>query len=176
LALALGAIGGLENASGDDRRLEFNRDIRPILSDSCFACHGPDSAARQADLRLDRREAAVEKLAITPGDPDASEMIRRILSEDEADQMPPPESKKSLTPAQKELLVRWVREGAEYQLHWSLIRPERSALPLVGNGWWLRNPIDNFIASKLEAAGLSPAPAATRVREGIRRRPRAGCL
>src|SRR5216117_844062 len=99
-------------------RPEYNRDVRPILSENCFACHGPDSAARQADLRLDKREVAVEKGAITPGDPEGSEMIRRIRSEDESERMPPPETKKRLTDAQKQSLARWIREGAKYQPHW----------------------------------------------------------
>src|SRR5687767_5526850 len=145
-----------------NEKVEFNRDVRPILLDTCFACHGPDSAARQADLRLDKREIAVELGAITPGDPEASEMLRRILSEDESERMPPPETKKKLTASQKELLQRWVREGAEYQPHWSLIPPVRPEVPKIGNSWWVRNPIDAFVAAKLEAAGLSPAPEADR--------------
>jgi hypothetical protein len=100
--------------------------------------------------------------AIVPGDPDASEMIRRILSDDEAERMPPAETKKSLTDAQNQLLIRWIGEGAEYQPHWSLIPPTRPAAPNVGNTWWVRNPIDRFIAARLEAAGLDAAPEAER--------------
>jgi hypothetical protein len=155
-------LGSIVPAACADSKVEYNRDIRPILLDTCFACHGPDSAARQADLRLDQRDAAIEMAAIAPGDPDSSEMIRRILSEDEAERMPPPETKKKLTAQQKELLVRWIREGAEYQPHWSLIVPERPAVPKVANRWWARNPIDRFIAARLEAAGLTPAPEADR--------------
>jgi hypothetical protein len=161
-SLTIAARVSGQAALADDTRIEFNRDVRPILLDACFACHGPDSASRQADLRLDQRDIAVEMAAITPGDPDASEMIRRILSEDEAERMPPPETKKTLTAAQKELLVRWVREGAEYQPHWSLIAPARPEVPKIGNSWWVRNPIDSFIGEKLEAAGLTPAPEADR--------------
>ncbi len=145
-----------------DSKVEYNRDIRPILMDACFACHGPDSASRKADLRLDKPDVAIEMAAISPGDPDSSEMIRRILSEDEAERMPPPETKKKLTAQQKELLVRWIREGAEYQPHWSLIVPNSPTVPNVGNRWWIRNPIDSFIAARLEAAGLTPAPEADR--------------
>ena len=95
--------------------VEFNRDIRPILSENCFACHGPDSAARQADLRLDRREAAVEELGvIVPGDPEASALIERITADDRSMIMPPPESHKKLTAAHKELLRRWIAVEAEY--------------------------------------------------------------
>src|SRR3954467_4154940 len=88
-----------------DAAIQYNRDVRPILFENCFSCHGPDSASRQAELRLDKREAAIDKKAIVPGNADASEMIRRILSDDGDEQMPPPETKKKLTDAQKKLLV-----------------------------------------------------------------------
>jgi hypothetical protein len=146
-----------------ERPIEYNRDVRPILIDACISCHGPDSASRQADLRLDRRDDAVELAAIVPGDPDSSEMIRRILSEDESEVMPPPETKKHLTAAQKETLVRWIKEGAEYQAHWSLIAPTRPTPPASSaKADWIRNPIDAFVLAKLEAAGLTPAPEADR--------------
>lgn len=161
---ALAAIGfcTTDAARAADTAVKYNRDVRPILFENCFACHGPDSAARQADLRLDHREAAVDMSAIAPGDPVASEMIRRILSEDPDEQMPPPETKKKVTDEQKQLLVRWIKEGAEYQPHWSLIPPVRPAVPTVGNNTWVRNPIDNFVAARLEEAGLAPAPEADR--------------
>jgi mono/diheme cytochrome c family protein len=114
-------------------KVEFNSDVRPILMDVCISCHGPDSASRKADLRLDKRDAAVEMAAITPGDPDSSEMIRRILSEDAEEVMPPPETKKHLTEEQKQTLVRWIEQGAEYQPHWSFIAPTRPELPPVKN-------------------------------------------
>jgi hypothetical protein len=142
--------------------LQYNRDVRPILYDACISCHGPDSASRQADLRLDQRDAAIELGAIEPGDPDASEMIRRILSDDESERMPPPETKKTLTDEQKQTLVRWIGEGAEYQPHWSFILPQRPALPEVRNSWWVRTPIDQFIAARLEQEGLTPAAEADR--------------
>ena len=154
--------GRMAAARAAEPSLEYNRDVRPILAEACLACHGPDSAARKADLRLDRREVAVDMGAIAPGDPDASEMIRRILSEDETERMPPPETKKTLTQAQKDTLVRWISAGAEYQPHWSLIAPVRPEPPTVGNAWWARNAIDRFIAARLEAAGLAPAPEADR--------------
>jgi len=143
-------------------RLAYNADVRPILAENCLSCHGPDSASRKADLRLDQRDAAIEMGAIEPGDPDASEMIRRILSDDESEQMPPAETKKKLSSAQKAALVRWVREGAEYQPHWSFIAPQRRAPPEVKNRWWVRTPVDQFVGARLEAAGLSPAPEADR--------------
>jgi hypothetical protein len=145
-----------------DAPLSYNRDIRPILFENCFACHGPDSASRKADLRLDKRDVAVEKKAIVPSKPDESEMVRRIFSTDDDERMPPPDSHKTLTDAQKETLKRWIAGGAEYQLHWSLIAPKRSAIPEVKNKAWVRNPIDNFVLAGLEANGLAPAPEADR--------------
>jgi hypothetical protein len=142
--------------------VEYNRDIRPILSENCFACHGPDSASRKADLRLDRREVAIEMGAIVPGDPEGSELIARIGSADHDEVMPPPATKKTLTAEQKELLQRWVKAGAEYQPHWSLIAPKRPEPPAVKAPSWVRNPIDRFVLARLEAEGLAPAPEADR--------------
>ncbi|QDT73723.1 DUF1553 domain-containing protein [Lacipirellula limnantheis] len=146
-----------------ERPIEYNRDVRPILIDACVSCHGPDSASRQADLRLDRRDNAINMAAIVPGDSDSSVMIRRILSDDESEVMPPPETKKHLTPEQKETLARWIEQGAEYQPHWSLIAPARPTPPsATASAAWVRNPIDAFVLAKLEAAGLTPAPEADR--------------
>ena len=142
-------------------RLEYNRDIRPILAENCFACHGPDSAARKAGLRLDSREEAT-KAAIVPGRPESSELIERIFTKDEEQLMPPVKSFKKLTEAQKEALKRWIAEGAEYQPHWSYIPPKRPAVPVVKNSAWVRNPIDSFILYELEKRGLEPAPEADR--------------
>lgn len=142
--------------------IEYNRDIRPILAENCFPCHGPDSAARKADLRLDQRDAAVELKAIVPGKPDESSMIHRILSEDAKELMPPRKTNKKLKPEQKELLKKWIAAGAVYQPHWSFIAPVRSPVPQVKDKSWVRNPIDNFILARLEAAGLKPAPEADR--------------
>jgi hypothetical protein len=143
-------------------RIEYNRDIRPILAENCFSCHGPDSAARKADLRLDQRDAAIETKAIVPGKPEASEAIQRIRSTEDDELMPPPSSHKKLTAAQKEMLYRWVAAGAEYQPHWSLIAPQRPAVPPVKQAAWVRNPIDAFVLAKLESLGLQPAEEADR--------------
>ncbi|MCH1521998.1 MAG: DUF1549 domain-containing protein, partial [Arenicellales bacterium] len=140
--------------------LEYNRDIRPILSDKCFSCHGADSGSRKADLRLDQRENAVEMGAIAAGDIDASEMIARILTDDPDTLMPPPETKKVLSAPDKEKLQRWVEEGAEYQPHWSYIAPEKTELPAVQNETWVKNTIDQFVLARLENEGLTPAPEA----------------
>jgi hypothetical protein len=147
---------------GRAAEIEFNRDIRPILADTCFACHGPDSAARKGDLRLDRRDDAIAAGALAPGKPDASGFIERIFSTDPETIMPPPASHKVLKPEQKELLKRWVESGAEYQPHWSFIAPTRPSLPTVKSAAWARNPIDAFILARLEAAGLTPAEEADR--------------
>ena len=145
-----------------DGPILYNRDIRPILADNCFACHGPDSASRKADLRLDQADAAAAMKAIIPQKPDESSVIHRINSTNADELMPPPATKKSLTPRQKDLLKRWIAQGAEYQPHWSFIPPTRSAIPTVKNPAWVRNPIDAFVLSKLESMGLAPAPEADR--------------
>ncbi|MCA9053317.1 MAG: DUF1553 domain-containing protein [Planctomycetaceae bacterium] len=146
--------------SASAQELEYNRDIRPILADNCFACHGADSAARKADLRLDQREAAVDFGAITPNEPEHSELIVRILSDDPDSVMPPPETKKTLTTKQKEMLTRWIAGGAEYQPHWSFIAPVKPELPAVKNEPWVKTPIDRFVLAQLERLQLSPAAEA----------------
>ena len=140
----------------------FNKDIRSILVENCFSCHGADSGSRKADLRLDQRDAAIESGAIAPGDPDSSVMLDRIFSDDPEEVMPPPSLKKVLTSEQKELLKRWIAEGAEYEPHWSFIPPQRPEPPAVKNETWVRNPIDRFVLARLEAEGLTPAAEADR--------------
>ena len=148
--------------------LEYNRDVRPILAEQCFSCHGPDSAARKADLRLDQRDVAIEMQAIVPGEPDNSELIRRIFSTDPDEEMPPPETKKHLSDAQKSLLARWINQGAAYQLHWSLIPPKRPPLPdveqIAGGRFasWVQNPIDHFTLPAMLHRGLTPNHEADR--------------
>ncbi len=148
--------------SAQEKRLEYNRDIRPILADACFACHGPDSAARKADLRLDLRENAIDMKAISPGDPAASELLKRILTDDEHEQMPPPETKKVLTEEQKQTLKDWIQQGAEYQLHWSFITPKKPVLPEIADPRWSQNPIDRFIRARLEQEQMTPSTEADR--------------
>ena len=142
-------------AAGKPSPVEYNRDVRPILAENCFSCHGADSASRKAKLRLDTFEEATAKrgddaLAIVPGKPGESEVVARVFAESEDDIMPPPESHKTLTPQQKEILKRWVAEGATYQPHWSFIAPVKAPLPKVKNSKWVRNPIDQFILARLE--------------------------
>jgi hypothetical protein len=144
-------------------QLQFNRDIRPILSENCFVCHGPDKNHRKAKLRLDVRENALEREAFVPGQPSASELINRITTTNEDDVMPPPDSHKTLTLAQKEILKRWIEEGAEYQMHWAYIKPVRSAVPDLGNQKSVvRNPIDAFVRAELEKRDIAPSPEADR--------------
>ncbi|MCA9048404.1 MAG: DUF1549 domain-containing protein, partial [Planctomycetaceae bacterium] len=140
--------------------LTYNRDIRPVLAEKCFTCHGPDSAARKGDLRLDQREAAVEFGAIVPGNPDDSSLVERIFTDDPELIMPPPETRKTLKPAEKELLKKWISGGAEYQPHWSFIPPQRPPLPTFPASENVKNPIDTFILAKLREHSLSPAPEA----------------
>jgi mono/diheme cytochrome c family protein len=162
LAPALGTVRA-DGPAKSKSAIEYNRDIRPILAENCFACHGPDSASRKADLRLDRRDAAVQAGAIAPGDVEQSELLHRIFSSDRDEVMPPPAIKKNLTAAQKDRLKQWIVSGAEYQPHWSLIAPTRPAPPTVKHEARVKNPIDRFVLSKLEARGLSPAPEADRL-------------
>ena len=144
---------------------DFSRDVRPILSQHCFKCHGPDDKARKGGLRLDVRESAMKEaksggIALVPGKPDQSELVSRIFSTDEDELMPPPSAKRALTPEQKETLRRWVAAGAEYQQHWAFVRPKQIEPPAVKRADWPRNAIDHFILARLEAAGLAPSPEA----------------
>lgn len=143
-------------------KLSFSRDVRPILATKCLACHGPDDHGRQADLRLDTFEGATAS-AVKPGDPAASELIRRILCDDADEVMPPASSRKTLTDAQKEILRRWVAEGAKYEEHWAFVPPSRAAVPAVRGTGWARNEIDRFIAARLDQEVLEPSPEADRL-------------
>jgi len=145
-----------------DKRIDFNRDIRPVLSNHCFACHGPDANARKAKLRLDVRESALEKRAIVPAEPFASGIINRIDHVDPEERMPPMETKKPLTPEQKARLRRWIMEGADYSEHWAWIPPHRPSVPPVKDMAWPHNEIDYFILDQLEEKGLRPSPEAGR--------------
>ena len=143
-------------------KLEYNRTIRPILAENCFACHGPDSAARKGDLRIDQREPAIKSKAIVPGEVEGSELISRILSTNPEEQMPPPATHKTLTPTQKDLLRRWIAAGAVYEPHWSYTPVQRPSLPPVADAQWTRNAIDTFILARLEDSKIAPAPPADR--------------
>lgn len=147
--------------SGSTTKIDFSRDIRPILSDNCFHCHGPDTKHQEGDLRLDIEEAAKAN-SIMPGHSSKSELYTRISSTDHDLKMPPPESNKKLTPEQVELLKRWIDEGAEWTSHWAFIAPEKSSLPKIKNAKWIRNPIDQFVLAQIERQQLKPSIAANR--------------
>ena len=147
--------------------IDFNREIRPILSDACFPCHGPDASARKAGLRLDLRAVAVQpaesgEVAIRPNQAAQSELVRRIFSEDRDEVMPPRKSHRSISLRQKELLRDWINQGAPYAEHWSFLPPKPAALPAVQRPDWPRNPLDFFTLARMEAEGMSPAPEAAK--------------
>ncbi len=143
--------------------IDFNRDVRPILSDKCFFCHGPDPKQRKAGLRLDDRSIALRKKAIIPGKPDDSKLIEHINATDDS-VMPPPETNKRLTAAQKDLLRRWIAQGASYAVHWAYAPLSRPAVPPVRDRAAVRNDIDAFIQAKLEALKVAPSPEADKRR------------
>src|SRR5262245_59367576 len=148
-----------------DDKLDYSRDIRPILADKCFACHGPDAKQRQAGLRLDQRDDAIKRLesdavAIVPGDPRGSALVSRILSTDESERMPPSDSQKKLTDEQKTVLKRWIEQGAPYAEHWSFISPKKAPLPDGSKPDWVKSEIDRFILARLDVEGLAPSPEA----------------
>ena len=141
-------------------KVEFNRDIRPILSDTCYTCHGPAKSTRKADLRLDT-EAGLFGVVV-PGKLRESELWQRITAAQSSKHMPPPKSGRKLTARQVELIRRWIEQGAKWQNHWAFISPQRPALPPVKDTAWPRNPIDHFVLARLEREGLRPAPEASR--------------
>jgi len=151
-------------AAGEE--VDFNRDIRPILSDICFKCHGPDAAERQTELRLDTQEGLfgnVEDVRIVvPNHPDKSELYRRLVSDDPDERMPPPDSKLVLSEQQVASVRAWIEQGAKWEQHWAFAPPLRAPLPVVKLSEWLRNPIDNFVASRLEREQLRPSREAGR--------------
>ncbi len=143
--------------------ISFNRDIRPILAEACFQCHGPDSGTRKAGLRLDMEAGFFDPESgptVVKGNPEQSPLYQRLVSKDPDEIMPPPDSHKEIKPSEIALIKQWIAEGAPWQPHWSFITPQRPPLPEVKNVEWAGNPIDRFILAKLEAAGLDPAPEA----------------
>lgn len=144
----------------------FNRDVLPILSDACFACHGPDSATREAGLRLDRQDDAKAHRdgdpVIVPGDPEASSLLARIAHEDPDEVMPPPDARRQLTAREKKILHDWIAQGAKWEKHWAFVKPQSPPVPPVSIPSWPRNPIDHFIFKALEEKNLDPSPPASR--------------
>jgi hypothetical protein len=160
-------FSSVANANGEEAEVRFERDVLPILAAKCFACHGPDATARQTELRLDVEAVLSSKTesgrrVILPGDPQASELIRRITSEDPDERMPPGDTGKSLSEDEVQRIRRWIEEGAEWGEHWAFVRP-RDQLPRdVADRSWARNPIDLFVRDRLAREGLSPSPEADR--------------
>jgi len=159
---------GEQQISGLPKKVDFNFHIKPILSDRCFACHGPDKNKREASLRLDTPEGALEKelesgnLAFVPGDIARSEALQRMLSDDPNEQMPPPESNLSLSEREIALIQKWIDQGAEYKTHWAFIPPQKSVIPEISNPDWASNPIDYFVMAKLDESGKTPNAPATK--------------
>ncbi|MFN0055582.1 MAG: PSD1 and planctomycete cytochrome C domain-containing protein [Planctomycetales bacterium] len=165
--LAVGVFQIPVQADPASEQVDFNRQIRPILADRCFRCHGPDAHHRQANLRLDTAEGARVDLGgrrpLVPGQPESSELLQRLTAADDSVRMPPPEAGKPLSTGEISLLRRWIEEGAEYQPHWSFLSPRRPAVPEVRDPHWSRNDIDRFLLSRLEQIGVAPAPPAEKV-------------
>lgn len=171
--LLCGMLADLPIAVCGDDLLQFNRDVRPILSEACFQCHGPDPGTRKAGLRLDTSEGFFAPTlkrgpAIIARQPSKSPLWQRLISSDPEEVMPPPESHKDLKAAQKEVLRKWIEQGASWQPHWSFIKPEKGTLPRVKQTNWAQTPLDTFILAGLESRGLEPAPEAER--RGLARR------
>lgn len=152
----------ISTAASAQEPVSFNRDVRPILSTHCFACHGPDETHRESGLRLDERTSAIAAEVIVPGNPEASGLIERINSSDEDMVMPPPHADRSLSPEQRAILKRWIAEGARYEVHWAFQPPATPTIPTPKNTRWSTNPIDAFVLSRLNEMGLEPNVQADR--------------
>src|SRR5262249_35624819 len=162
VAAALVALLPSAARSQQAKPVDFNRDVRPILSNNCFQCHGPDPNARKKDLRLDLPGKADPAL-IAPGKPEDSELVRRISATDPREVMPPPKTGKKLPPREIETLTAWIKDGAKYAAHWSYVKPVRPAVPEIRNPKFeIRNPIDAFIYQRLQRENLTPQPEADR--------------
>jgi hypothetical protein len=160
-AIACGLLAASGLAAQQPKKIEFNRDIRPILSNNCFVCHGPDNNLRKAKLRLDDEKDAHAKV-IVKGEPLVSELFSRLVTDEPGKKMPPEKSKKHLTQKEIQLIHDWIEQGAKYEKHWSLIPLKKHDLPKVKDTAWVRNDIDRFVLARLEAEGLKPAPEADR--------------
>lgn len=165
LCVLMAVIASQDARAVDSDIVDFSRDVRPILSDNCFRCHGPDEETREADLRMDQPEGlfAVRdgQPVVKPGDVDESSLLHRILSHDPNELMPPPDSNKSLTEVQKAIVIRWVQQGAMWEQHWSFERPVKPDVPTVDDDDWCRNEIDQFVLAKQVAVGLTPSVEAS---------------
>ncbi|MCL4192097.1 MAG: DUF1549 domain-containing protein, partial [Thermoguttaceae bacterium] len=162
IVLLLVAIGLHVRPTTAAPPVSYTRDIKPLLSNRCYACHGPDESTREANLRLDNRDAAVE-WAIVPGDAGSSEVVARISADDADSLMPPADSNKPrLTPAEIEIVRRWIDEGAKFDSHWAYVAPRKPEVPAAVDSAWPRGAIDHFVAARHAEQGLSPSPDADR--------------
>lgn len=167
-ALTLSCVLAVSVVAASDAPVDFNRDVRPILSDRCYGCHGPDAdKGRKAGLRLDEFAGATKELksgdrAIVPGDIEKSAMVQRMRTDDPEEIMPPPELHRPLTPAEKDILTRWIKQGAKYDPHWAFVSPREHPVPKVADAAWVKDPLDAFIAAQAAKVGLKPSPAADR--------------
>jgi len=159
-ALSAALISIAATSAAAESPIDFNRDIRPIFAGKCFACHGPDESHREAGLRLDERDAAIDYGAIVPGSADESLLLERILTDDPDLRMPPPHTNDNLTPEQKDKFRKWIEAGAPYAKHWAFVQPEKPQLPEVADKSWPQGPIDRFVLARLEKEGLQPSPPA----------------
>ena len=160
-------------AANRPEKIDFNRQIKPLLSDRCYKCHGPDEAARKAKLRLDQKEGGFKKLddgmfVVKPGDLASSEVYRRITATDPDDLMPPPKSNLSLNTEEIASIKRWIEQGAEWEKHWSLVPLRDVPPPQVTDTSWPRNDIDRFVRARLEAERLAPSRPRRRARPRFR--------
>lgn len=167
IAACLGAAVATAGLAAADEKVDYNRDVRPILSKNCFACHGSDESSRAADLRLDLRDEAVKppkdgEPPIVPGDPEGSIALERILDEDDSLRMPPRKAGPRLAAEEVETLRRWIAQGAEYAEHWALVPPQAAPTPAASDPSWIRDPLDAFVLARVDAAGLKPSPEADR--------------
>ena len=162
IAVACASAGQSDRGHGTTAaRVDFARDVRPILADRCFACHGPDERARKAGLRLDLAEGAVAEMesgsrAVVPFDVDASELVRRVFAHDDDEVMPPPEHKRPLSEAEKATLRAWVASGGEYAPHWAFVAPKKQLTPVVRDASWSVDALDAHVLEDLEARGFTP--------------------
>ncbi|MCA9177103.1 MAG: PSD1 domain-containing protein [Planctomycetales bacterium] len=162
IGLALAQLAGVAPAHADDAKpVDFQRDIQPLLAAKCYACHGPDESHREADLRLDDRQAAISHGAIVPGKPAESELLARVKSTDAEQRMPPADHDKPLSPQQIELLTAWIAADAPFETHWAFVPPRRPTLPNAKDQRWAQSPVDRFVLSRIEAAGQTPSPPAS---------------
>ncbi|MCK6499533.1 MAG: DUF1549 domain-containing protein, partial [Nitrospira sp.] len=166
LLVSMVSVPAFKTAAAAAKPVDFTRDVRPILSEHCFTCHGPDDQKRKAKYRVDTKDGAYQsaegKALIVPGKPGESEFFRRLTTTDEDDLMPPAKTGRKLTEPQVAILRRWIESGASWNEHWAFISPRRPAEPDVKNASWVRQPIDRFVAARLDAEGLEPSPEAAR--------------